>query len=260
MSTAELDAAIRETKLILNGLFSKPKCSTKLLTKPPFRFIHDIVTATITATGFPDGLYHSSELDSVNFKSKEAKIRFLDELIRLVGICEGIPLEVRATKIVAGLEPLHTNRLLAGLGKAAMDLSLDRKDVVQRCLAGETPGQKSSPTTLTDNAFVASKATGDGEREWKQSTRLRCGDDVEHADEDKSHTSSFAIPELMGISLSNQIRLCNFDKAQTRSWVGHIVPKPKCSDKLLNRPPFRFLHDLIIAVGQATTFGLHIYT
>lgn len=153
---------------------------------------------------------------------------------------------MKASKIVAGLEPLHTNRLLVGLGKAAMNPSLDRGDVVQRCLAGESPGQTSRSNMLKDNTY--------------QPSRLGKSDDFGFDAKKKSSPSTFAIPELSGLSLSNQIALCNFDKAQTRSWVGHVVAKPKCPDKLLNRPPFRFLHDLIIAVSQATTFGLKIYT
>ena len=56
----------------------------KLLTKPPFRYLHDIFTATMAKTGFGDGLYNGEELNSKAFAdSKEAKLAWLVKAISL---------------------------------------------------------------------------------------------------------------------------------------------------------------------------------
>ena len=67
----------------------------KLLSKPPFRFIHDIFTATMGATGFGEGLYQGAELDGKSISEKEAKIDFLNKLISLVELVVGEDLGVK---------------------------------------------------------------------------------------------------------------------------------------------------------------------
>jgi TRAF3-interacting protein 1 len=60
----------------------------KLLSKPPFRFLHDTITAITAATGFGEGLYSGAELDSASMNEKFAKMSYLDKIFQLVGICK----------------------------------------------------------------------------------------------------------------------------------------------------------------------------
>mmetsp|Transcript_13605 Transcript_13605/g.29130 ORF Transcript_13605/g.29130 Transcript_13605/m.29130 type:complete len:548 (+) Transcript_13605:262-1905(+) len=116
-------------------IISKPKLSEKYLTKPPFRFLHDIVTAIQKGTGFAPGLFQGAELDSQAIQDKEAKVAYLSKIINTVSIFLGEPCPAKALKIVAGLEPENTNIFLQMLGKACR--MGDAADVVQRVLAGE---------------------------------------------------------------------------------------------------------------------------
>ena len=206
-----LEDSIVQTQRVLQPLFTKPKLSTKLLTKPPFRFIHDIVTATLESTGFPHGYFTPDELNSKAFSEKSQKLAFLNKLLLLLS--EYQALDVRSAEIVAGIEPVKTNALLTCLGEAAVDPEWDSAVAIARCLgitADEFPGQPSSDLLPSDHAIAATVL----------------------------------------------IAKCNTDKERTRQMLSAIVHKPKCTDKLLSKPPFRFLHDLILAINDATGFGL----
>ena len=93
-------------------LFQKPKMTQKLLSKPPFRYLHDIFAATNAATGFGEGLYSGPELDAKAITEKEAKITFLVKLIQLTESVIGDQIDVKPGKIVAGHEPEKTNAFL----------------------------------------------------------------------------------------------------------------------------------------------------
>jgi TRAF3-interacting protein 1 len=160
----DVNELIKKTQDTLQPLISKPKLAEKLLLKPPFRFLHDIFTALISSTGFARGLYTDYELDSANIKEKHQKLQFLDKMIFCTGQCHGKEIDVRSTKIVAGLEPEHTNIFLVELALAASNPNLDWGGAVQRTL-GAYPAL---PETL---AGASSNVSADGKQEAKQEAK-----------------------------------------------------------------------------------------
>lgn len=57
--------------------------SEKLLSKPPFKYIFDIINETTKATGFGNGLYTGEEAKSEFYNSKDSKIHYLRKVIEL---------------------------------------------------------------------------------------------------------------------------------------------------------------------------------
>nr|XP_045002633.1 TRAF3-interacting protein 1 isoform X2 [Jaculus jaculus] len=129
-------AVARRTQEALGKVIRRPPLTEKLLSKPPFRYLHDIITEVIRMTGFLKGLYTDTEMKSDNVKDKDAKISFLQKAIDVVMMVSGEPLSAKPARIVAGHEPEKTNELLQTIGKCCLN-KLSSDEAVKRVLAGE---------------------------------------------------------------------------------------------------------------------------
>ena len=112
------------TQNVLQGkngepLVRKPKLTENLLKKPPFRFLHDVISEVIRSSGFAKDVFDEHESDSKNVKDKESKVAYLNKIIDYVSETTGTRVPVRPLKVVAGLEPELTNQFLQQLGAAA---------------------------------------------------------------------------------------------------------------------------------------------
>ena len=84
----DIDALVAQSKELLSSLITKPKMTEKLLNKPPFRFLHDTVSAVVKTTGFGEGLMQGDELNSGAITDKAAKMAYLDKIFNFVGLCK----------------------------------------------------------------------------------------------------------------------------------------------------------------------------
>ena len=142
----QCDGTEEATRALLGPLITKPKLSDKLLGKPPFRFLFDIVMAVTEATGFAKGLFSGDELDSSLITEKEKKMAFLDKIITLVGQHMNTIVEAKPVKIVAGMEPAQTNNFLQLLAVAAKNIpNSDR--TVRQVLEQRGEGVPDMPTS-----------------------------------------------------------------------------------------------------------------
>ena len=93
--------------------------SEKLLGKPPFRYLHDIFTATLGKTGFGDGLFTEAEMNSKSFEDKDSKLGFLLKLITLTENMIGEKIDIKPSMVLAGQQADKTNSFLQLMFRAA---------------------------------------------------------------------------------------------------------------------------------------------
>ncbi|KAG7235134.1 hypothetical protein INR49_025239 [Caranx melampygus] len=139
-------AVVKKTQDTLGKVIKKPPLTEKLLSKPPFRYLHDIFSEVIRTTGFMKGLYGENEMKSDNVKDKDSKIVFLQKAIDVVMLVSGEPLAAKPARIVAGHEPEKTNELLQAIAKCCLN-KMSSDDAVKRVLAGEKVDTKTKAST-----------------------------------------------------------------------------------------------------------------
>ncbi|CAD8212506.1 unnamed protein product [Paramecium octaurelia] len=110
----------KPTADLYSALFEKPKMSQKLLEKPPFKYIFDIIMETTKQTGYGKGLYTGDELDGNTYDNKDKKLQFLQKIIDLTSMMLKEEIAAKPGKIAAGLEPENTNLLLQAIYRAAV--------------------------------------------------------------------------------------------------------------------------------------------
>lgn len=120
-----MDDLFEKTARLYQTKIGKPNVTAKLLQKPPFRFLHDVVMGLMQATGYPQGIFTVNECKSAYVvESLENKILFLSKIIQKVSDTLGVPVDLKPSKVVAGLEPEKTCLFLGALYKAATGESL----------------------------------------------------------------------------------------------------------------------------------------
>ncbi|GJQ66299.1 hypothetical protein Trydic_g4345 [Trypoxylus dichotomus] len=192
---------IEKTQKILGKYVSKPVLSEKLLRKPPFRFLHDIVSAIVKNTGFLKGLYSESELISDNVKEKDLKIVFLTKLIEAVKHITGIDLKVKPTKVIAGLEPFETNKLLQAIGYA-LDKKIDSTEYVKKVNAKSKTSDKSKKlprTGIKEDKYKEPLRTKKGEGNKKNNNsveKVRKADNKDKKDSKNSKSSPISKEDI----------------------------------------------------------------
>ncbi|KAI2660862.1 TRAF3-interacting protein 1 [Labeo rohita] len=130
------ESVAKKTQETLGKVIKKPPLTEKLLSKPPFRYLHDIFSEVIRTTGFMKGLYGEAEMKSDNVK----------KAIDVVMLVSGEPLAAKPARIVAGHEPEKTNELLQVIAKCCLN-KLSSDEAVKRVLAGDKQDQKGKPST-----------------------------------------------------------------------------------------------------------------
>ena len=92
----------------------KPPLSSKLLSRPPYRYLHDLIMALQQETGFAQTLFTEEETHSAKSTPRNVKISFLQKVVAYSSLLIQRRVDIFSDpeQIVAGLECGKTNRML----------------------------------------------------------------------------------------------------------------------------------------------------
>ena len=117
-----MEDEVAATKTALKPIVTgpKPPLSTKLLTRPPFRYLQDLVNSISKTTSFGQGLFVGIPSgDDPKVTTREYKVEYVRRLITCIGLGIGRALDCTASMVVAGSECEKTNRMLQHLAAVA---------------------------------------------------------------------------------------------------------------------------------------------
>lgn len=266
---ADLSSLIAGTQAALGPLITKPKLTEKHLSKPPFRYLHDIVSGVIASTGFAADLF-PAEYENAKAMDKPAKVQYLEMIINHVNSARGEEVDVRPSKVVAGLEPENTNMFLQALAAAAVahqsggggDAGGKEDDGGKAADDGAAAAREAEAAELARQqaetqaeAEAEERAAADRQRQREEEERQR-----QQAERERAAAAAAAAEAKAAEGGGNDV-LSQVDGSPdtTRAILEPIFDKPKLTDKLLGKPPFRFLHDVVMAVQRATGFTEGLY-
>ena len=98
-----------DTKHTLGRLIVWPELSTRLLLRPPFRFLHDIFMEVNRKTRFGSGVL---DVSTAKLQTPRAKLAYMSDVIRLVGDTLGTAVGCRPDHVLTGDEARATNEFL----------------------------------------------------------------------------------------------------------------------------------------------------
>ncbi|CAK9295900.1 unnamed protein product [Gordionus sp. m RMFG-2023] len=149
------DSVIQNTQNILGKWIDNPMLTNKLLMRPPFKFIQDIVKEINMRYKVFDNIYTAKDYDSKTNKSKAEKLEFLNKLIDFANKESHSKLKTTALKMVAGLEPESTNALLQTFGK----IIEKKKKITQADARSRTSSIQNSNTNPIYTPFKTTNLT-----------------------------------------------------------------------------------------------------
>lgn len=179
---------IEKTQNTLGKVIQRPTLSEKNLSRPPFRFIHDIVTQLIKKTGFFKDLFPPEMLDSKNVTEKDQKVKFLQAIIACTTLVYGKEITVKASSIVSGKEPENTNKLLQIIGKCILEKK-SSDEAVEQLKNGGKKSEKSESKTKEDSRRKEKESSQEKEERRKSKRETDSGKTRGESNKPKDHKS-----------------------------------------------------------------------
>ncbi|BDA44009.1 probable TRAF3-interacting protein 1 at N-terminal half [Coccomyxa sp. Obi] len=129
------DAYWQETQRILQGshpLVRRPKLTTALLQKSPFRFLHDVIS-----------------------EDRTGKIAYLQKIFDAVSSTLQQPVPADPSQVVAGLEPEKTNQFLQMLGQAALKEKVPQRTALSANISAQASHPESRAQIISEGSSIS---------------------------------------------------------------------------------------------------------
>jgi len=208
------------------SFLEKPKPSEKHLNRPPFRFLHDLIIAILNSQSYHADLFEGPELKAKEM-DKPQKVAFLAKIKDAVSADLGIDFELNPPKVCAGRECEKTRTFLQYLALAAH---------------GVKGGGKAAPAAAAKPE--PKKAEPKPAAEPKNETKTSEPDASSGPSESKTSGGG------------GDMNVDSGSVEKTAEMISAIISKPAMKPRLLQRPPFRFLHDVTFNIMKKTGFGI----
>jgi len=149
------NGSVEKTKEMVSAIITKPAMKPKLLNRPPFRFLHDVMFNIMKKTGFGIDSFSDEEKDA-KAMAKPDRTVVLQKVIDLTSkALGGIEIDVMPAKITAGKECEKTRRFLQYFCIAATGKQLSGSSSASAPLPALKP--KSRPGRAREPEPVESK-------------------------------------------------------------------------------------------------------
>lgn len=183
---------VLETIKVLDPLIKKPKLTEALLSKPPFAYIQALVQNIVESTGYPPNVFSAEDFVASKDHPKEFKIAFITKLVDFVN-STGSASPAKVPKILAGLEPENTNKLLqifgglAASSKGSSSAEKPKKKKVKEEKKEE--GAKEEKKTSKEKSSKTKEGAKEEKKEKKSSSSTTKKEASKGKSEKKSETS-----------------------------------------------------------------------
>ena len=106
--------SVEKTATMISAIINQPTMTPKLLQRPPFRFLHEVMFNIIAKTGFAKDSFDTEEKDcKAMCKVRGTKCwAVLQKLIKITGGALGIDIDVSPATVTAGKECAKTRQFL----------------------------------------------------------------------------------------------------------------------------------------------------
>ncbi|CAI4232599.1 unnamed protein product [Auanema sp. JU1783] len=185
-------AYIEKTQSAFSGLIDKPVLTTELLSKPPFKFIFDIIHNLHKKTG----IFKTFEQEDWNvaaYADKGAKTKFIDKVIKAVD--DGTLTDIKSIKVLSGKHPELTNELLQRIAHVAT--KSEKKKAKKKLDSTKPKKEKDGSSKRSKDKEDHSSSKSKDSKEEKKKKKKKSEENTKKEKSGKTHKSLEDEPNMV---------------------------------------------------------------